>query len=146
MYYFLTKRTRCMTVLVTISVVQVERSQMTFLTHTKVLAMVKKVPGILWDATKALILFLWEIIRNPRSLRDKVAVAQHHLVEVRHPSSCSSNGESLLHPGSHEISARCRRSFATVSLGGTTGWDASFYGMTYKQPSRSSIGFSEVFP
>lgn len=53
------------------------------ITRKKAVAMVKRIPVMTWDATKALALFLWEIIRNPRVLKDKLAEAQHHLKEVR---------------------------------------------------------------
>ena len=53
------------------------------LTRKTAVAMVKKVPVMTWDATKALVLFLWEITKNPRVLKDKLAEAQHHLKEVR---------------------------------------------------------------
>ncbi|CAM9903390.1 unnamed protein product [Scytosiphon promiscuus] len=59
---------------------QVEQSQMA-LTQKKAVAMVKKIPVMTWDATKAVVLFLWEIIKNPRVLKDKLAEAQYHLVE-----------------------------------------------------------------
>lgn len=52
------------------------------LTRKKAVAMMKKMPGMAWDATKAIVLFLWEIIKNPLVLKDKLAVAQHHLKEV----------------------------------------------------------------
>lgn len=62
--------------------VQVEQSQMA-LTRKKAVAMVKMIPVMTWDATKALTLFLWEIVRNPRVLKEKLAEAQHHLKEVK---------------------------------------------------------------
>lgn len=46
------------------------------------MAMVKKVPSITWEATKAIVLFLWEVAKNPRVLQDKLAEARHHLIEV----------------------------------------------------------------
>lgn len=52
------------------------------LTQKKAVAMVKKIPVMTWDATKAVVLFLWEIIKNPRVLKDKLAEAQYHLKEV----------------------------------------------------------------
>lgn len=52
------------------------------LTRKKAVAMVKKIPVMTWDATKALVLFLWEIIKNPLVMKDKLAVAQYHLKEV----------------------------------------------------------------
>lgn len=58
------------------------------LTRKKAVAMVKRVPVATWDATKALALFLWEIIRNPTVLKDKLVEAQYHLKEVGH-YSCS---------------------------------------------------------
>ncbi|CAM9092745.1 unnamed protein product [Laminaria digitata] len=51
------------------------------LTRKKAVAMVKMIPVMTWDATKALTLFLWEIVRNPRVLKDKLAEAQYHLKE-----------------------------------------------------------------
>lgn len=60
---------------------QVEQSQ-TALSQTKAVAMVKRIPGMTWNATKALALFLWEIMKNPSSLKDKLVEAQHHLKEV----------------------------------------------------------------
>lgn len=62
-------------------VVQVEQSQMS-LTRKKVVAMIKTIPVMTWDATKALVLFVLEIIKNPRVLKDKLAEAQYHLKEV----------------------------------------------------------------
>lgn len=53
------------------------------LTRKKAVAMVKKIPVMTWDATKALVLFMLEIIKNPLVMKDKLAVAQHHLKEVR---------------------------------------------------------------
>ncbi len=53
------------------------------LTRKKAVAMIKKIPVMTWDATKAIVLFLWEIVKNPLVLKDKLAVAQHHLKEVR---------------------------------------------------------------
>lgn len=52
------------------------------ITRKKAVAMVKMIPVMTWDATKALVLFLWEIIKNPRVLKDKLGVAQYHLKEV----------------------------------------------------------------
>lgn len=52
------------------------------LTRKKAVAMVKKIPVMTWDVTKALVLFLWEITKNPRVLKDKLAEAQYHLKEV----------------------------------------------------------------
>lgn len=54
------------------------------LTRKKAVAMVKRIPVATWDATKALTLFLWEILRNPTVLKDKLAEAQYHLKEVGH--------------------------------------------------------------
>ncbi|CAM9669822.1 unnamed protein product, partial [Ectocarpus sp. 12 AP-2014] len=59
---------------------QVEQSQMA-LTRKKAVAMVKKIPVMTWNATKAIVLFLWEIIKNPLVLKDKLGVAQYHLKE-----------------------------------------------------------------
>ena len=61
--------------------VQVEQSQMA-ITRKKAVAMVKMIPVMTWNATKALVLFLWEIIKNPRVLKDKLGEAQYHLKEV----------------------------------------------------------------
>ena len=44
--------------------------------------MVKKIPMVTWNVTRALVLFLWESIKNPRVLKDKLAEAQHLLKEV----------------------------------------------------------------
>lgn len=60
---------------------KVEQSQMA-LTRKKAVAMVKKIPVMTWNATKAIVLFLWEIIKNPLVLKDKLGVAQYHLKEV----------------------------------------------------------------
>ncbi|CAB1105642.1 unnamed protein product [Ectocarpus sp. CCAP 1310/34] len=59
---------------------KVEQSQMA-LTRKKAVAMVKKIPVMTWNATKAIVLFLWEIIKNPIVLKDKLGVAQYHLKE-----------------------------------------------------------------
>lgn len=56
------------------------------LTRKKAVAMVKRIPVATWDATKALALFLWEIVRNPTVLKEKLAEAQYHLKEVGHYS------------------------------------------------------------
>lgn len=61
--------------------VQVEQSQMA-ITRKKAVAMVKMIPVMTWNATKALVLFLWEIMKNPRVLKDKLGEAQYHLKEV----------------------------------------------------------------
>lgn len=61
--------------------VQVEQSQMA-ITRKKAVAMVKMIPVMTWNATKALVLFLWEIIKNPRVMKDKLGEAQYHLKEV----------------------------------------------------------------
>lgn len=55
------------------------------LTQKKAMAMVKRVPGMTLNATRSLALLLVEIAKNPRSLKDKLVVAQQHLVEVSHP-------------------------------------------------------------
>lgn len=68
-------------------VVQVEQSQMA-ITRKKAVAMVKRIPVMTWDATKALVLFLWEIIKNPLVLKDKLGEAQYHLKEV-HMYACA---------------------------------------------------------
>ena len=52
------------------------------ITRKKAVAMVKMIPVMTWNATKALVLFLWEIIKNPRVLKDKLGEAQYHLKEV----------------------------------------------------------------
>lgn len=70
-------------------VMQVEQSQMA-LTRKKAVAMVKMIPVMTWDATKALTLFIWEIMRNPRVLKEKLAEAQYHLKEVSHLCSLNS--------------------------------------------------------
>lgn len=44
--------------------------------------MIKRIPGMTWSATKSLVSFLWEIIKNPSSLKDKLLEAQYHLKEV----------------------------------------------------------------
>ncbi|CAN0315929.1 unnamed protein product, partial [Ectocarpus sp. 12 AP-2014] len=59
---------------------QVEQSQMA-LTRKKAVAMVKKIPVMTWNATKAIVLFLLDIIKNPLVLKDKLGVAQYHLKE-----------------------------------------------------------------
>lgn len=64
-----------------VAALQVEQSQMA-ITRKKAVAMVKRIPVMTWDATKALVLFLWEIIKNPLVLKDKLGVAQYHLKEV----------------------------------------------------------------
>lgn len=61
------------------------------LTRKKAVAMVKMIPVMTWDATKALTLFLWEIARNPRVLKEKLAEAQYHLKEVNLTYLCSLN-------------------------------------------------------
>lgn len=54
------------------------------ISQQKAMAMVKKIPSLTWDATKAIVLFLWEVAKNPRVLQDKLAEARHHLIEVKH--------------------------------------------------------------
>lgn len=62
-------------------IVQVEQSQMA-ITRKKAAAIVKRIPVMTWDATKALALFLWEAMKNPRVLKDKLGEAQYLLKEV----------------------------------------------------------------
>lgn len=62
---------------------QVEQSQMA-VSQKKVVAMVKRIPGMTWSATKTIASFLWDIMKNPHTLKDKVAVSQQHLKEVGH--------------------------------------------------------------
>lgn len=53
------------------------------ITQKKAVAMVKRIPVMTWNSSKALVLFLWEIIKNPGILKEKLAEAQYHLKEVR---------------------------------------------------------------
>lgn len=52
------------------------------ITRKKAVAMVKRIPVMTLDATKALVIFRWQAIMNPRVLNDKLGVAQYHLKEV----------------------------------------------------------------
>lgn len=56
------------------------------ITRKKAVAMVKKLPVMTWDTTKSLVMFLWNVMKNPHLLKEKLAEAQYHLKEVPKPT------------------------------------------------------------